>query len=423
MKNFDDGNGAYGFESTKINIRKMILARTNKMGQAKIYVEVTEHKYKGEYEYDTNFRRISTNVWILPKNWNKRKQEIKPAEEDAEFKNKKVNKIYHTVQKYVDSKGMQTPDQVYGEQLNLESLREFFPKKNENKKCLTDYIEDYYELRKRNGTPYGTYKEFKSLKNRIVRFDEFRGRKTYFSDINLTWSDDYEFFAKKEHGDGTIEKTYTILVTVLNHYYDRKDELQIELSDKFRARGFKRGQKSVNDPVPLTPEQLETLKKHKFEKVHLEKTKKRFLLQCYTGLRYSDLFRVQPELIKNGWLVVKPKKTERYNKTIEQPLNDVAKNLMKEFDYDLTKLKIENQPYNRQLKDIFEIMQEKYPKLKFKNYTSHNGRDTFITMCVEKGIDWKSILKFVGQSSYKIMDRYMSPNPQYQEEQARKLNS
>ena len=57
----------------------------------------------------------------------------------------------------------------------------------------------------------------------------------------------------------TIEKTYTILITVLKHYYDRRDEYGIEISDKFRNRGWKRGSPSKNKPNPIMPRQLQAL--------------------------------------------------------------------------------------------------------------------------------------------------------------------
>jgi hypothetical protein len=37
-------------------------------------------------------------------------------------------------------------------------------------------------------------------------------------------------------------------------------------------------------------------------------------------------------------------------------------------------------------------------------------------MCVNKGVDWKTILGWVGQSSFKIMARYYGLNDKYQEE-------
>lgn len=67
-------------------------------------------------------------------------------------------------------------------------------------------------------------------------------------------------------------------------------------------------------------------------------------------------------------------------------------------------------------------MQKEYPEMKFKSaYTSHNGRDTFITLAVIAGANWKSILTWVGQTSYKIMNRYIKLMPAYQQEEMIKI--
>src|ERR1035437_3649836 len=105
-----------------------------------------------------------------------------------------------------------------------------------------------------------TLKEFTTMKNRVEAFDKNRGKKTYFEDLDVIWSDEFELFLlnKAENGTklgyniGTIEKTYCILITVLNHFYNRRKQLQIGLTDDFRIKstsstnGFKRGKKSIN---------------------------------------------------------------------------------------------------------------------------------------------------------------------------------
>jgi len=90
-------------------------------------IEVRQHKYDGTGLSKDIFKRVSTDVWILPKNWHKKKELVNGTEVDAELKNKDINKVFAAVQKYIDSKGKQVPNQAYIESVNLESLKEFFP--------------------------------------------------------------------------------------------------------------------------------------------------------------------------------------------------------------------------------------------------------------------------------------------------------
>lgn len=429
---------AYWFnnDQDKFNVRKMIRSRTNKQGLTKVIVEVQHYQYGGTGDYHMQIKRVSTDVWINPKNWNQNKEEISKSEPDAESKNNTIEKKYAAVKLFISSKGMQRPDQVYGEGLDLSKLADFFPARPENRKCLVDYIDDYILFRKNRNTKQTTLKEFTTMKNRVAAFDKHKGRKTFFEDIDIEWSDDFELWLRNSaknreslgYGEGTIEKTYTILITVLYHFFSRRKKSHINLSEDFKIKGksgnngFKRGDKSVNEPNPLTKVQLLKIYRHNFEEPHLQKIKDRFIWQCYTGLRYVDAFKITKEHIKNGWLKFKPSKTKRHKVMVEQPLNPVAKELLKKYDYDMTKLAITNQAYNRDLKVMFEKLQEKYPKLEYKtDYGTYCSRDTFITLAIKGGADWKSILKWVGQSSYQIMSRYYGLEDAHQEQKVKKI--
>jgi hypothetical protein len=440
-----DGNlvDAYMFASdSTFKIRKIIRPeRTNKNGLTKVIIECRIHYYGGTGKYLNEYCRIGTKVWIHTKNWNKKDQLIKPTEPNAYILNKDIDKAFFAVKQFIDSKGAQSVDQVYVEGFSLEALRKFFPSRKENRKSMYDYITDYIEYRKGQKTVQNTLKEFKSMQNRLKAFDDYRSKKTQFEDINLIWSDDFEYYLKNVakykikgiektgYADGTVQKTYTILVTVLNHFYNRRKQLQIDLSDDFRIKstvgsenGFKRGSKSINEANPLTKEQLETIYNHQFKKRHMRLIKDRFLWQCYTGLRYGTAFIVTKEHVKNNWLRIKPSKTIRFGVKVEQPLNPVAREILEKYKYDMTSLKITNQAYNRELKHMFKILKAEYPTLHYQtDYGTYCSRDTFITMAVQKEANWKDILRWVGQSSYKIMDRYIKTEDRHQERKVKSI--
>ena len=90
-----------------------------------------------------------------------------------------------------------------------------------------------------------------------------------------------------------------------------------------------------------------------------------------------------------------------------QPLNEPAIEILEMYKYDTSDMKISYQPYLRQVREIFDIIRGKKPKLKYGHYTTHSGRDTYISICVQKGVNMKNILDWVGHSSYQIMDRYI----------------
>ena len=68
----------------------------------------------------------------------------------------------------------------------------------------------------------------------------------------------------------------------------------------------------------------------------------------------------------------------------------------------------------RQITEMLDEVREKYPELQYCHYSTHSGRDTFISLCVQKKTSMKNILTWVGQSSYRIMDRYIKLTPESQ---------
>ena len=95
----------------------------------------------------------------------------------------------------------------------------------------------------------------------------------------------FEVWLNGKYVEGTVDKIYTNLSTVMNYLWELRDELQIEMTDKFKSKRFRRGKKSKNDPDPLTEDQLTILYKHRFATLHLETVRKMILLQCFTGIR------------------------------------------------------------------------------------------------------------------------------------------
>ena len=430
VKNKIMESGAYsqGYETKIYNVRKMILNRMNKAGLVKVYIEISDYEYHSIKNYKKSQTRISTDVWINPKNWNKKKQEISTDEPEYYKKNYLINKVYNEVKSAIDEATRPDPS-PYISPFAPKWLISLFPHLKTSKKSLVNYVEDYWEFRKNQNTIYGTLKEFKTLKNRIAAFDEWNNSTTCMEDINLSWSNNFEIFLrnfannKKGYAEGTIEKTYTLLITVLNYYWDIKDELNTGVNDKFKNKRFKRGKKSSNMPNPLTFKQLEVLYKHDFKNNSLNKIKDRFTLQCYSGMRFSDIDKIKPDNIKNNTMFVyKPQKTSRYNKIVVQPLNNRLNEILKKYNYDTSSLKISNQKYNEILVHMFKILKNEYPDLGYKDkYTTHNGRDTFISLAVARGVDYKTILEWTGQSSYKIMDRYIGLSSDFKNNQMEKL--
>lgn len=93
----------------------------------------------------------------------------------------------------------------------------------------------------------------------------------------------------------SVTNANTVLITVLYFLWEIKDEKNIEMTDKFQSKLFKRSDKSKNRPCPLTEERLMALYHHTSEEKHLEMVKKMILLQCFIGMLYDDIKEYDPK--------------------------------------------------------------------------------------------------------------------------------
>lgn len=139
---------------------------------------------------------------------------------------------------------------------------------------------------------------------------------------------------------------------------------------------------------PLTKEQLHILKTKKIDNIRLNHVRDLFILQCYTGLSYSDMATLTKNDVK-GDVIIKKRLKTKIQSVI--PILDVTKEILEKYNYRLPILS--NQKYNcylKELGDICDIEQELH---------THLARHTMATICINNGIDVNVIAKILGHSS------------------------
>jgi integrase len=390
-------------ETRNVEIRPMILKNAknvNKDGKCKIYIEIVAF-YLDSHK---KTKRIPTSIYVAPKNWIKQRV----SKNDPEYIQKNIL-IDKELVKYQSNLLNREIKSWHSRDLPVQ-IKDLFP---QEKKSLLNYIEDYIIRRKKLQTPMGTLKEFTTMKNMLMSFEKAKNIKLHFKDMNFIFSDDfYSHMLEKGYKSGTINKTFAILRTVLMHYYKRREEYQItELTDKFKDREWMKGEKSKNEPHPLTENEFNILRGYDFENENLNKTKDRFLLQCTTGMRYGDMFLITPKNIKDEAIQYYPNKTSssKEDNLVIVPVNDISREILEKYGYDTNCLKISNQKYNVSLKLMFEKLNKEYNGI-FSIYTSHDARDTFITFSINSGVKIPYLLSMVGQNKFEIMRRYFREN-------------
>ena len=315
---------------------------------------------------------------------------------------------------------MPTPEQIK-EAFNalhkpIEEVKQRKSTPNAFYKAFDEFVRD---CGRQNDWTDSTYEKFAAVKNHLMNF---RSELTFdfFDEKGLN---DYVTYLRdvKEMRNSTIGKQLSFLKWFLRWAY-KKGVHQNNAYDSYKPK-LKSTQKKI---IFLTWNELNRLREFKIpsNKQALERVRDVFLFQCFTGLRYSDVFNLRRSDIKGDHIEVTTVKTSdsliielnKHSKAILDKYKDVS------FEDDKVLPVITNQKMNDYLKELAELaaidepvrqtyyrgnerIDEVTPK--YALLGTHAGRRTFICNALVLGIPPQVVMKWTGHSDYKAMKPYI----------------
>ena len=315
---------------------------------------------------------------------------------------------------------MPTPEQIK-EAFNalhkpIEEVKQRKSTPNAFYKAFDEFVRD---CGRQNDWTDSTYEKFAAVKNHLMNF---RDGLTFdfFDEKGLN---DYVTYLRdvKEMRNSTIGKQLSFLKWFLRWAF-KKGLHQNNAYDSYKPK-LKSTQKKI---IFLTWEELNKLREFEIPaaKQALDRVRDVFLFQCFTGLRYSDVFNLRRSDIKGDHIEVTTVKTSdsliielnKHSKAILDKYKDVA------FEDDKVLPVITNQKMNDYLKELAELagidepvrqtyyrgnerIDEVIPK--YALLGTHAGRRTFICNALALGIPPQVVMKWTGHSDYKAMKPYI----------------
>ena len=279
-----------------------------------------------------------------------------------------------------------------------------------------DFVED---CGRQNNWTDSTFEKFAAVKNHLTNFREGLTFE-FFDERGLN---DYISYLRdvKEMRNTTIGKQLSFLKWFLRWAF-KKGVHQNNAYDSYKPK-LKSTQKKI---IFLTWDELNRLREFKIpsNKQALERVRDVFLFQCFTGLRYSDVFNLRRSDIKGDHIEVTTVKTSdsliielnNHSKAILDKYKDVA------FEDDKVLPVITNQKMNDYLKELAELagidepVRQTYYRgneriddvtPKYALLGTHAGRRTFICNALALGIPPQVVMKWTGHSDYKAMRPYI----------------
>ena len=315
---------------------------------------------------------------------------------------------------------MPTPEQIK-EAFNAlhNPIEEVPPRKSTPNAFYKVFDEFVRDCGRQNDWTDSTYEKFAAVKNHLMNF---RDGLTFdfFDEKGLN---DYVTYLRdvKEMRNSTIGKQLSFLKWFLRWAF-KKGLHQNNAYDSYKPK-LKSTQKKI---IFLTWEELNKLREFEIPaaKQALDRVRDVFLFQCFTGLRYSDVFNLCRSDIKGDHIEVTTVKTSdsliielnNHSKAILDKYKDVA------FEDDKVLPVITNQKMNDYLKELAELagidepvrqtyyrgnerIDEVTPK--YALLGTHAGRRTFICNALALGIPPQVVMKWTGHSDYKAMKPYI----------------
>lgn len=441
------GNGEslpleYEYSNSKTHVNKKIIPKKHTQDEVcKVKIEVLRIITPNRGGRKRPTRRIDTGIPVLRKHWSIKKQEVKTGDPNHKEKNVKINALFHKINTYVNN--LQDSHFRQGVEDEFTQLKDFFPSPRERKaKNIIDFMDEYIAYRKSINPKQGSWKEFVTVRNRMEKFCTSQNRFYSFDELNYSFSDQLSrYLSDAGYSQNTIAKHYTTFRTFLYHYYDRRNELNLLIDESFKSRNWINIKKTQSPPNPFDEKDWQTIINAKYSATYhekskkiaiklwgdrkdnvshhmteqrFEKTKDRIIWACSTGLRFGDQFQIDKSYIKNDEIVISVSKTERTKteNTVYVPLNKYSRAIFKKYSQDMTKLKIANASYNKQLKLFLSCI----GVVGGEKYTVHNCRDFFITYAVLQEVPAPFIIDWVGHADFRMLKRYLKINSKKRKE-------
>ena len=392
---------------------------------------------------------------VLPERWSDKKEEVKSSEL---CKTEKVRNAFN--KDIVDLKAsilkaFETADkaEVNKQWLETEIEKHYHPEKyktEESKKPLTlfEFIEQFIsEAPTRKVNKAGTLMNKRAIVQHKITFDYLKNFATYknkkrfeFSDMNKAFYDGFvKYLQTFNLASNTIGQKIKHLKLWLNEAY----RLELHLESKYKT-AFE-GIQEKSDNIALDEAELQRIfdldlsnskskdaikykvlimgkKVESYKLETLDIVRDGFLLECWTGCRFSDLGKITKRNIKNGLITIKQQKT---GTEVIIPLHPVSIAILEKYNYTPPK-PVSNQRFNDIVKivcriaDITEKEKKEITKggLKQIDYlekcelvSSHTGRRSFATNNYRMGLDTYTIMKITGHKTESSFLKYIKVKP------------
>lgn len=358
------------------------------------------------FRYDNNKFVYSTGQKINPKFWNDKEQKAKETSKFPEYPefNNYLNTLRYKTQDAYRKLLIEKPSfdkNDFKKELDISLEKE----KRKEKPNLMQFIDEFIKNRELSGKPNGSIQVYKKTQKHLKDYCKKYGAINYES-INLEFLEKFQRFLYSE--PRLLSVNYSLkLIQNLKLFLNEAKELDYHNNDAYKSRKFTIKKEEITH-IYLTLEELERMYNEDLkENSKLERVRDTFIVGCFTGLRFSDFTKLQPQHFKKiGDVEVLEIVTQKTNQKVTIPIHPKVQSILKKYDGIMPR-PISNQKMNEYLKDLGELVKinddivisrtkgGQRTEEVFKKYdliSSHTARRSFATNSFKAGVPSISII-------------------------------
>lgn len=352
--------------------------------------KISSEKRKGliqiEVRYEKKRKWISTGIKVFKDQWHDKRYIVNSLDSDE------LNERLFLCKEKIDSYFNSLMEK--GITFSWDDFDTFLKRMDTSTSSETfiDYVARRIE--ERNDIKPSTKANHRKL---LTSLDEF-GKILYFSDLTKSnVADYYNFLLGKEVIiQGKVQKlkltTTSSYMKFLKVYIN--DAIQHDKLDKNPCNGLKVKRGSAENGRWLSLEELSRIENIENIPSSLKIIRDLFLIQCYTGMAYTDLMDFSPEkLTEIDGVTVLSGKRKKSGESYVTVIYPTLKNLLDKYNYNIPKRT--NQSYNRALKILSMACNIEKP------LATHWARRTCGMLMLNKGYSIEVVAKVLGHSDIK----------------------
>ena len=336
--------------------------------------------------------------------WDQKLERAIGSKEDAKSLNFFLDSLILKINQY------KTENMYNGKLITAQKVMDYILGKNAARaKVVEEFQKHNDEMTALLGKGYakGTLDRFTITINHLRTFIrlKFNAEDLEFSDLNLAFIKDFEFYLRSVRN--CSNNTTLKYIANFKKIVIRAIDNEVILKDPFK--NFK-GKKSKIIKKPLSTQELYELERHYFSTERLNVVRDVFVFQCYTGLAYIDVYQLKKTDIKVGidkqaWIMSERQKT---GSSTNVPLLPQALKIIEKYkDHPLclqrgTILPVaSNQKMNEYLKEIALLCAFPF------TLNTHMARRTFgSTVTLQNNVPINVVKEMLGHSSVKQTEAY-----------------